>query len=102
MRYQLVLQWNASSINDYDDMIWVEEAIKNGIRHVASVEGHDVGTGQVNLFLNTNEPYRAFDEIKRILGSRDFMIGLRAAFREQSESDYRIIYPIGLASFSVA
>jgi len=101
MKYQLVLQWTASSINDYDDMIWVEEALKKGIGQIGSLEGHDVGEGQVNIFLETNDPYRAFDEIKRVLGSRDFMIGLKAAFREQSESDYRIIYPIGLASFFV-
>jgi hypothetical protein len=44
---------------------------------------------------------RAFEESKRVLGSKDFMIGLKAAFRERGEGDYRIIYPTDLTSFSV-
>lgn len=74
-------------------MIWVEEGLIEGIDNIALVDGHDAGSGEVNIFLLTNDPHRAFKEVKRVLGSKDFMIGLKAAFRERTQSDYQIIWP---------
>jgi hypothetical protein len=88
MKFQIVLQCPASTIKDYDEMIWLEEALIEGIVTIALVDGHDAGSGEVNIFLLTNDPYRAFKQIKRVLGSKDFMIGLKAAFRERTQSDY--------------
>jgi len=45
MKYQLVLQWPASSVKDYDHMIWLEEALTKGICHIALVDGHNAGSG---------------------------------------------------------
>jgi hypothetical protein len=102
MKYQLVLQWPASSIKDYDEMIWVEEALISELGNLALVDGHDAGSGEVNIFLFTDDPNRAFLEIKRVLGSKDFLVGLKAAFRERTGSEYTIIWPPGLTTFSVA
>lgn len=101
MKYQLVLQWPASSIKDYDDMVWVEEALMDGLGDIAEVDGHDAGSGSVNVFLMTDQPTEAFAAVQRVLGSRDFMIGLRAAYREQSGSKYHPVWPPGLETFSV-
>lgn len=102
MKYQLVLQWPATTIKDYDAMIWIEEALVKGIGNIAIVDGHDVGSGEVNIFLFTDHPEQAFEKIKRILGSRDFTIGLRVAFRERAGSEYQPLWPAGLTSFSIA
>jgi hypothetical protein len=74
VKYQLVLQWPASSIKDYDEMIWVEDALTNGIGDVALLDGHDAGSGEVNIFLLTDDPNQAFREAQRVFGSKDFMI----------------------------
>jgi hypothetical protein len=102
MKYQLVLQWPASSLKDFDDLVWIEDALIEGIGDAAEVDGHDAGSGEVNIFLYTNDPELAFDAVKRALGSKDFMIGLKAAVRERTGIVYRPIWPPGLASFSVA
>jgi len=102
MKYQLVLQWPASSIKDYDDMIWVEDALASGLGDAAEVDGHDAGSAEVNIFLLTDDPNRAFEEVKRVLGSRDFMVGLKAAFRERTGTNYHPIWPPGLETFSVS
>lgn len=101
MKYQLVLQWPASTVKDYDEMIWVEEALINGLGEIAEVDGHDAGSGEVNIFLLTDEPDQAFREAIRVLGSKDFMVGLRAAFRERTRDEYQVIWPNGLTEFSV-
>jgi hypothetical protein len=101
MKYQLILQWPAASLKDYDDMVWVEEALIDGLGDIAEVDGHDGGSGTVNIFLITDEPKRAFEEVKRVLGSRDFIVDLKAAYREQGGSVYHIVWPPGLKTFSV-
>jgi len=49
MRYQLVLQWPASSIDDYDSMISIEDSLIEGLPNDSEVDGHDIGSGQVFL-----------------------------------------------------
>ena len=102
MKYQLVLQWPASSIRDFDRMIEVEGALAAGLssRHV--VDGHDAGSGEVNIFIHTDDPLRAFEEAQAVLGSRDFWIDARAAYRELAKSDYIILWPRDLSGFKVA
>ena len=82
-------------------MIQVEEALISGIGEIAFIDGHDVGSGEVNIFLFTDNPNQAFRKAKSILENRGSMIGLRVAFRERTENDYQIIWPPGLTSFSV-
>src|SRR5205814_6768761 len=43
MKYQLVLQWPASSIKDYDAMIEVEDALIEKLSKANDVDGHDAG-----------------------------------------------------------
>lgn len=50
MKYQLVLQWPASSIKDYDAMIEAENALIENLSAANDVDGHDVGSGEVNIF----------------------------------------------------
>jgi hypothetical protein len=82
-------------------MVWVENVLINGVGNIADVDGHDAGSGEVNIFLLTDHPKLAFEAAKRTLGSKDFMIGLKAAIRECNEKDYQPIWPLDLTSFSV-
>ena len=79
MKYQLVLQWPASSIKDYDAMIEIEDALVEKLSGGNEVDGHDAGSGEMNIFIRTDNPKRAFNEIKGILGSRDFWVDARVA-----------------------
>lgn len=101
MKYQLVLQWPASSIKDDDAMIEVENALVEKLSEVNDVDGHDAGSGEVNIFIRTDDPKRAFNEVKAILGSRDFWVAARVAFREVAGSEYTILWPKDLTEFKV-
>ena len=83
-------------------MIRIEDALRTGIGNDAAVDGHDAGSGEMNIFLLTDDPNRAFQEVKKVLESLRATDTLRAAFRERTGDDYRIVWPPGLASFSVA
>jgi len=101
MKYQLVLQWPASSIKDYDAMIEVEDALIEKLSEANDVDGHDAGSGEVNIFIRTDDPKRAFNEVKAILGSRDFWVDARVAYREVAGSEYTILWPENLNEFKV-
>lgn len=101
MKYQLVLQWPASSIKDYDAMIEVENALVENLSAAHDVDGHDAGSGEINIFIHTDDPKRAFNEVQAILGTRDFWVDARAAYREITEDEYTILWPKHLTEFKV-
>jgi hypothetical protein len=102
MKYQLVLQWPASSIKDYDAMIGIEDILIENLGDNEEIDGHDAGSGEVNIFIRTDEPRRTFDRVKSVLGSRDFWVDARIAYREVGQSDYTILWPSDLYKFKVA
>src|SRR2546428_6684871 len=102
MKYQLVLQLPASSIKDYDEMVKLEETLIKGIGNLGIVDGHDAGSGEMNIFVLTDRPQLAFEQIKSLLGTRDFMPDLKVAFREISKDEFTIIHPAGLTHFTIA
>jgi hypothetical protein len=102
VKYQLVLQWPASSIKDYDVLIEIENVLIKNLTKPVEVDGHDAGTGEVNIFIHTDDPKRTFDEARTFLGSRDFWVDGRAAYREVAKSKYTILWPKDLTEFTVA
>jgi len=101
-QYQLVLQFPASSIQSHDAMVELENCIIAGLENLGEVDGHDMGDGEVNIFVLTDNPALAFEKIKLLIGTKDFMPELKAAFRDIDEDDYTILHPSGLTHFEIA
>jgi hypothetical protein len=101
MRYQLVLQFGASSIDDFDQLIGVEEKLIEELKGVASVDGHDFGPSEFNIFVLTNEPAMAFEKAHRLVRDHGQQENLRAAYRELTGESYVILWPSTLAEFNV-
>jgi hypothetical protein len=99
---QLVLQWPATTIKDYDALIELENSIIAGIGTLGEVDGHDMGSGEMNIFIHTDHPKLAFEQIKLLLGTKDFMPELKAAYRDVGKDNFTIIYPAGLDQFEIA
>jgi hypothetical protein len=103
MRYQLVLQWpSGTSSADYDKLLETEELLAEGLSSDSEVDGHDAGSGEVNIFILTNDPPRSFDQIKLIIEKREVWRSMRVAYRERSGTKYSILWPVGLKDFKVA
>jgi len=82
-------------------MIDVENTLMADVGDVALVDGHDAGSGEVNIFLLTDHPRRAFQRAKELLEAGNAMNGLRAAFRDLDGDEYEIVWPTDMSSFSV-
>ena len=101
MTHILVLQWPGSTEADFEALIEMENAVEARIGALGSVDGHDFGSGEMNLFIETEQPAQAFAAAKGILGDRRAWDYVRAAFREASGDTYEMLWPPGLTGFSV-
>ena len=91
----------ASGFSDYDNMIRLEDAIIDNLGDLGSVDGHDVGSGETNIFLFSDEPVASFERIKPLAESLGLLATLVAAYRETDGENYVVIYPPGRTNFSV-
>ncbi len=60
MQYQLVLQFPLAEDFDFDALIELETKLTFELGSVHDVDGHDIGSGEVNIFILTNNPDEAF------------------------------------------
>lgn len=57
MTAQLVLQFaKAEDLNNYDKLLRFEEALISLLGRSADVDGHDFGSGEMNIFILTEDP----------------------------------------------
>jgi len=82
-------------------MIELEEAIMRSLGNFGRVDGHDAGSGEMNIFIFTENPKLAFDLVKQVLGTEDFMPDLKVAYREVGMDEFTILHPDGLSYFAI-
>lgn len=100
-RYQLVLQWPASSIEDYDALVSLEDVLIEQLPDGSELDGHDMGLGQANIFIDTDCPETTFQTIQRLLETPCARPGLKAAYREAGSDRYKVLWPAGSETFEV-
>src|SRR5689334_19828420 len=92
MQYQLVLQFEANSVTDYDALMAIEHQLIDVLGGDA-VDGHDVGSGEVNIFLPTSDPQKTFHQIAPTLERTGYMATVTAAYRRTNEDQYHVLWP---------
>lgn len=102
MTHILVLQWPGSTEVDFETLVEMEDALESRIGVSGSVDGHDLGSGEMNIFIETDQPAQAFDAAKEILGDWPIWANVRAASREATGETYDVLRPPGLTDFSVS
>lgn len=81
MKFQLVIQFEASSEEDFEKLIEIEEKIENLVGSSHEVDGHDFGSGEMNIFIYTDNPNGDFELIKSTLIA-NVENTMKVAFRE--------------------
>ena len=80
MQYILVLQWPASSRADYDALIEMEDQLHGAVGSDGTVDGHDFGSGEMNIFVFTDEPVETFAAAQAELGRDSRWSEVQAAY----------------------
>lgn len=102
MKYQLVLQFPADGLADFDELIDLEKALEITLSGIAKVDGHDFGAGELNIFILTNDPVRVFKLTEPIIEARNHIPPLKAAYRELGYEKFTMLWPSGLEHFEVS
>jgi hypothetical protein len=102
MRYQLVLQFGANTTDDFDQLVILEERLIQELGSAATVDGHDFGLSEFNIFILTDEPMMIFEKAHRVVRDQGLQHSMRAAFRELTGERYVILWHSTLAEFTVS
>jgi hypothetical protein len=101
MKYQLVLQFPGEDVDDFEDLIHVEDILITGLGANHVVDGHDFGTRAMNIFILTDDPETAFRKAKHIL-HHSLLEKMKVAYRKATSEDYTVLWPRAFTgSFSV-
>jgi hypothetical protein len=93
MSYQLVLQFRGDSLEDLDAAIALEEDLIEQLGESADVDGHDVGSGETNIFILTAEPKATFQRIKPLLKRKQQLKSVTVAYRKIDGEQFTVIWP---------
>jgi len=61
----------------------------------ANVDGHDVGSGETNIFIWTPDPMKTFERAKPVLERSQSLQAVTAAYRMADGDRYTVIWPVG-------
>ena len=90
--YPLVLQLAASSLRDYDDLVALEQQLTTELSDSA-VDGHDMGSGEVNIFIITSDAQKTFRQLVPVLKRIGRLPDVTAAYRRADEDHYHVLWP---------
>lgn len=93
MSYQLVLQVRGESLSDFDAMINLERELAIDLDDIAEVDGHDMGCGEINIFILTSNPGAVFERSKPTLDKHQLLSHVKVGCRLLSEDIYTTIWP---------
>lgn len=93
MEYQLVFQFKGSMVLDFDSIIMLEENLQRIVEPVAEVDGHDIGRGEVNIFVLTSDPASTFERARKLLSALSLLNKVGIAYRELASDMYTVMWP---------
>jgi hypothetical protein len=103
MDYQLVLQFRGDDCLDFDAMVSLEDEIQQIVEPIADVDGHDLGSGEMNIFILTADPVATFERAKPLLFAASLLDKVSIAFREVRSDDFTVLWPASsTGAFTVA
>lgn len=89
--YRLVLEFAGDDMENYDRVITLETKLEAELV-TGEVDGHDVGGGVVNIFIDTGNPIECFKEAMQIMNDMK-QTPDAAGYRKLKEEDYERLWP---------
>jgi hypothetical protein len=91
-----VIQLPQSAFPEFDDLVLYEDTLIDLLADAHDVDGHDIGSGEINFFVFTDDPAAALATIR---GARDSSLlshpQVRVAARLVDGEDYQPLWPVG-------
>ena len=94
MKCQLVLQFAANSMADFDRFVLLETKLMEEVGETAVVDGHDFGLGSSIFLFSIRQAYQ-------LVLNEGVRNDLRSAYRETNGEECVVLWPSHLTEFSV-
>ena len=102
-KYQLVVQFKIGG--ESADGLGLLDALEEKLEEIdderALFDGHDIGSGEVNFFIMTNEPNGTFARLRLLLEGDGLLNRSEIAYRELDGEEFTALWPPGLKRFEV-
>jgi hypothetical protein len=102
MKYQLVLQFQAESVQEFDELVALEDLLVEKLPLGSEVDGHDLGSGEFNIFILTDQPEQTFHAAEQTIQLYRPPQKLKAAYRQLGQTTFVILWPPTLREFKIA
>jgi hypothetical protein len=86
---------------DFDALVAMGDRLDRAVGPNAMVDGHDIGSGEMNVFVFTDEPTETFATAQRVFVQDASWTDVRAAYRDLSKDEYTVLWPPGHTPFSI-
>ena len=86
---------------DLESLVSLEDRLAEELEEFAEVDGHDIGSGEMNIFILTDNPKKAFEMSRSVILETSLSGSIRAAYREVTGSTFTILWPTTLKEFVV-
>jgi hypothetical protein len=101
VKYQLVLQFQAESVQEFDELVVLEDLLVEKLPLGSEVDGHDLGSGEFNIFILTDQPEQTFHAAEQTIQLYHPPQKMKAAYREFGQK-FVILWPPTLREFKIA
>jgi len=89
-------------LRQFDAITALESELEKWLEPDAELDGHDSGSGEMNIFLRTDNPVEIFKRAKLLIDSRSGIGEVQVAYRSlDGVGDYVILWPPDLREFKV-
>lgn len=95
MQYQLVMRFRRSTLEAADAVAGLEAALAEALAGVATLDGHDTGARDIDLFMMTADPGSAFRRSKRRLEELALLDTVVVAHRLEGGARFTVLWPLG-------
>lgn len=93
MNYQLILQVNNDSLGSFDAMVNLEGELSIALNSSENIDIHNMGCGEIYIFILTSNPVFAFEQAKKLLEKHKLLHDAKAGFRLLCDDIYITIWP---------
>ncbi|MCC5792420.1 MAG: hypothetical protein JJT82_07430 [Legionellaceae bacterium] len=102
IKYQLVIQFPEELFEEIDEIADLEDRLDESLFD-AEVDGHDIGSGEINLFIHTHHAVTTYEIVKNILEAESINLKyVNIAYREIGSKPYIALWPKNLEILSVS
>ena len=97
MEYQLVIQFPLEHPELAERLFEFEARLERMGDNSFYVDGNDVGSGEMNVFILTADPTATLNLIRPLIP----VAAWTAAYRSLESDEYHVLHPVGLARFDM-